>query len=80
MGHHPLAGKPADRSMIVNVPRLITACCSERPDPVIPTQRVAFGTPGHRGSALSQSFNEPIMQKAVQNQAKMWEAVRKVLA
>jgi phosphoglucomutase len=79
MGHHPLAGKSADRSMIVNVPRLITAYYSERLDPAIPTQRVAFATSGHRGSVLSQSFNE-LMQRAVQNQAKMWEAVRKVLA
>jgi phosphoglucomutase len=55
---HPLAGKQAPHSMLVNVPRLITAFFSERPDPAIPSQRVAFGTSGHRGSALSQSFNE----------------------
>jgi phosphoglucomutase len=58
MGQHPLAGKPADPSMIVSVPRLITAYYTERPDPAIPTQRVAFGTSGHRGSAFSASFNE----------------------
>ncbi|HEY6880222.1 MAG TPA: phosphoglucomutase (alpha-D-glucose-1,6-bisphosphate-dependent) [Polyangiales bacterium] len=55
---HPLAGKQAPHSMLVNVPRLITAFFSERPDPAIPSERVAFGTSGHRGSALTRSFNE----------------------
>jgi phosphoglucomutase len=54
----PRAGQPADPSMIVNVPRLITAYYTERPDPGVPAQRGAFGTSGHRGSAFSQSFNE----------------------
>ena len=54
----PLAGKPAPRSMLVNVPRLLTAYYSDRPDPLIPEQRVAFGTSGHRGSSLACSFNE----------------------
>jgi phosphoglucomutase len=44
--------------MLVNVSRLITAYYTERPDPSLPTQRVAFGTSGHRGSSLSHSFNE----------------------
>jgi len=54
----PLAGKPAQMSMLVNVPRLITAYFAQRPDPSLPAQRVAFGTSGHRGSALQHSFNE----------------------
>ena len=54
----PLAGKPADPSMLVNVPRLITAYYTEVPDPSVPEQRVAFGTSGHRGSALEKAFNE----------------------
>ncbi len=54
----PLAGKPAEISMLVDVPRLITAYYTERPDPSAPEQRVAFGTSGHRGSALEKSFNE----------------------
>ncbi|HEY0297440.1 MAG TPA: phosphoglucomutase (alpha-D-glucose-1,6-bisphosphate-dependent) [Bordetella sp.] len=54
----PLAGKPASRSILVNVPRLITAYYSDRPDPAIPEQRVVFGTSGHRGSSLACSFNE----------------------
>ena len=54
----PLAGKPADPSKLVNVPRLITAYYAEVPDPAVPSQRVAFGTSGHRGSALDRAFNE----------------------
>jgi phosphoglucomutase len=55
---HPLAGKPAPRSLLVSVPRLICAYYEDEPDPSQPAERVAFGTSGHRGSALSRSFNE----------------------
>jgi len=58
MNISPLAGKPAPESMLVNVPRLVTAYYSETPDPSVPGQRVAFGTSGHRGSALDLAFNE----------------------
>src|ERR1700732_142640 len=44
--------------MLVNVPRLVTAYFAGRPDPQVPAQRVAFGTSGHRGSALNHAFNE----------------------
>ena len=54
----PLAGKLAEPGMLVNVPRLITAYYSERPDPSVRSQRVAFGTSGHRGSAFDKAFNE----------------------
>ena len=54
----PLAGKPAPLSMLVNVPRLVTAYYAEQPDPSIAAQRVAFGTSGHRGSAFEITFNE----------------------
>jgi len=54
----PLAGKPAELGILVNVPRLITAYYSETPDPAVPAQRVAFGTSGHRGTAFNKSFNE----------------------
>jgi phosphoglucomutase len=54
----PLAGMPADRSMLVNVPRLVTAYYTELPDPSVPAQRVAFGTSGHRGSTVDKAFNE----------------------
>ncbi|MGH7780372.1 MAG: phosphoglucomutase (alpha-D-glucose-1,6-bisphosphate-dependent) [Candidatus Binataceae bacterium] len=53
-----LAGKPASPSMLVNVPRLVTAYYAEHPDPKVAAERVAFGTSGHRGSAFERSFNE----------------------
>jgi phosphoglucomutase len=53
-----LAGKPAEASMLVNVPRLITAYYTETPDAAVPAQRVAFGTSGHRGCAFERAFNE----------------------
>lgn len=52
------AGKPADPSILVNVPKLVTAYYTLRPDPSIPAQRVAFGTSGHRGSSFDTAFNE----------------------
>jgi phosphoglucomutase len=55
---NPLAGKTADPSMLVNVPRLVTAYFAGKPDPSLPAQRVAFGTSGHRGSSLNNAFNE----------------------
>src|SRR3981189_1188089 len=55
---NPLAGKPAPSSMLVNVPRLVTAYFAGKPDPKVAAQRVAFGTSGHRGSAFNNAFNE----------------------
>ena len=52
------AGKPAKPSILVNVPKLITAYFEEVPDPLVPEQRVLFGTSGHRGSSFKNSFNE----------------------
>lgn len=54
----PLAGKPAPTSELIEVDKLVAAYFSERPDPTVPAQRVAFGTSGHRGSAFDVSFNE----------------------
>ncbi|MGB9432922.1 MAG: phosphoglucomutase (alpha-D-glucose-1,6-bisphosphate-dependent) [Candidatus Acidiferrum sp.] len=54
----PSAGKPAEESILVNVPRLVTAYYAEIPDPAVPEQRVAFGTSGHRGSSFEKAFNE----------------------
>ena len=53
-----LAGKPADPSLLINVPRLVTAYYTGRPDTSVPVQRVVFGTSGHRGSAPDNAFNE----------------------
>jgi phosphoglucomutase len=58
MTHHSLAGQPAPSSILVNVPRLISAYFSQSPDPSVAAQRVAFGTSGHRGTSLDSSFNE----------------------
>jgi phosphoglucomutase len=55
---NPLAGKPAPPALLVNIPRLITAYFTEKPDAHIAEQKVAFGTSGHRGSSLLASFNE----------------------
>jgi phosphoglucomutase len=54
----PAAGKPADPSILVNIPRLISAYYALQPDVSVPAQKVAFGTSGHRGSSFSNSFNE----------------------
>jgi phosphoglucomutase len=54
----PFAGKPAKPSMLVNVPKLVTAYYTEVTDPSVPEQRVVFGTSGHRGSAFEKAFNE----------------------
>ena len=58
MGVHELAGKPAPRSILVNIPRLISAYYTHKPDASDPAQRVVFGTSGHRGSSFRNSFNE----------------------
>jgi phosphoglucomutase len=55
---NPAAGKPVDPASLQNIPRLVTAYFSSKPDPADPAQRVAFGTSGHRGSSLKNSFNE----------------------
>jgi len=58
MDVHRLAGKPAPRSLLVNIPRLVATYFTHRPDASDPAQRVVFGTSGHRGSSLKSSFNE----------------------
>jgi phosphoglucomutase len=54
----PFAGKPATPAMLVDVPKLVTAYYIEVPDSSVPEQQVAFGTSGHRGSALEHTFNQ----------------------
>jgi phosphoglucomutase len=54
----PDAGKLPAPSLLVNVPRLVTAYYSQAPDPASAAQRVRFGTSGHRGSSLQGTFNE----------------------
>jgi phosphoglucomutase len=52
------AGKPPEPARLANIPRLMTAYYTRQPDPLAREQRVAFGTSGHRGSALVGGFNE----------------------
>ena len=54
----PLAGKPAPATLLVDIPKLVTAYFCDVPDFGVVEQRVSFGTSGHRGSAFSHSFNE----------------------
>lgn len=53
-----LAGKPAPHDLLTNIPQLIAAYYTEQPDPAEAAHRVAFGTSGHRGSSLRNTFNE----------------------
>lgn len=55
---HVLAGKPAPRDMLINVPNVVSAYYTGHPDASEHEQRVTFGTSGHRGSSLRKSFNE----------------------
>ena len=54
---HPLAGKPVPAEMLMDVAALLSAY-AQQPDVSVAEQRVAFGTSGHRGTALKLSFNE----------------------
>jgi len=54
----PRAGKAIEAAELVNVPRLVTAYYTGKPDPKVLSQRIAFGTSGHRGSAFENAFNE----------------------
>jgi phosphoglucomutase len=58
MNRNPNAGKLADPKKLVNLPQLISAYNTGTPDPTVPSQRVAFGTSGHRGSSFQNAFNE----------------------
>ena len=58
MNIHELAGTVVPKSMLANIPRLVSAYYSHRPDVREKGQRVVFGTSGHRGSSLKYSFNE----------------------
>ncbi len=58
MALSPLAGKPAPRDLLVDIPRLVTLYYAYSPDVSDPAQKVAFGTSGHRGSPAKASFNE----------------------
>ncbi|MBV8359770.1 MAG: alpha-D-glucose phosphate-specific phosphoglucomutase [Deltaproteobacteria bacterium] len=54
----PLAGKPAEPAILIDVQELLDTYRSGRPDAAVAEQRVVFGTSGHRGCSLDNSFNE----------------------
>jgi phosphoglucomutase len=58
MATHPLAGRPIPAELLPDIPQLLDAYHTLRPDPADPAQRVAFGTSGHRGTSAAGSFNE----------------------
>ena len=58
MALHELAGKPAPREMLTNIPRLVTSYYTLKPDPTNPSHLVRFGTSGHRGTSPEHEFNE----------------------
>jgi phosphoglucomutase len=54
----PLAGKPAPKDLLIDPARLQRDYYQRKPDVNDRNQLVAFGTSGHRGSALHGTFNE----------------------
>jgi phosphoglucomutase len=58
MSVHDRAGTRARPEDLVDVPALLAAYAEDHPDPSVAAQRVAFGTSGHRGSALNATFND----------------------
>ncbi len=58
MALHPLAGHPAPKSILPNIPRLISDYYTRHPNLSDTTNLVSFGTSGHRGSSAKGSFNE----------------------
>jgi phosphoglucomutase len=66
MAQHPHAGKTARVEDLTNIPRLVSAYYLNKPDMSLPEQRVAFGTSGHRGSALHNAFTESHIQAVSQ--------------
>lgn len=58
MSIHPNAGKRVPKSLLTNIPELISSYYIQIPNPNISAQRISFGTAGHRGSSLTNSFNE----------------------
>lgn len=63
---HPLAGKPAPKEILPNIPRLISDYFTRHPDPGEGAHLVSFGTSGHRGCATQKSFNEDHILAIVQ--------------
>ncbi len=58
MARDPMAGQPVPIEKLANIPQIVSDYYELHPNPEEPTQRVAFGTSGHRGRAADRSFNE----------------------
>lgn len=58
MSMHPNAGKQVPKNLLTNIPQLISSYYIQKPNPKNSNERVSFGTSGHRGSSLNNSFNE----------------------
>jgi phosphoglucomutase len=58
MAIHPLAGKIVPKKNLTDIAELISLYYETQPDVNIPSQKVSFGTSGHRGSSLNTSFTE----------------------
>src|SRR5262245_55371056 len=58
MAVSPLAGKPAPPELLVDLAKLERDYYERKPDLADPTQLVAFGTSGHRGTSLDGTFTE----------------------
>src|SRR5436309_752913 len=77
MATHPLASKPAPRELLVNVPRLVSAYYTGKPDASVPEQQVAFGTSGHGGPADTQTTKQ-IQDRANQLLAGRLKEIRRM--
>ncbi|MEA3419808.1 MAG: phosphoglucomutase (alpha-D-glucose-1,6-bisphosphate-dependent) [Campylobacterota bacterium] len=66
MSMNPKAGKPASKDELVDIPALVSAYYSLKPDASVTGERVAFGTSGHRGKAFKKSFNEAHIRAVTQ--------------
>lgn len=58
MSAHNFAGQPAPPELLTNIPRLVSAYYTQKPDGNLPSEQVAFGTSGHRGTSTNNQFNE----------------------
>ena len=66
MATNPRAGQPASKDDLVDIPALVSAYYSLKPDASITGERVTFGTSGHRGKAFKKSFNEAHIRAVTQ--------------
>jgi phosphoglucomutase len=66
MSTNPRAGQPASKEDLVDIPALVSAYYSLKPDASITGERVTFGTSGHRGKAFKKSFNEAHIRAVTQ--------------